>query len=357
VAVGEDDERSGSLMAVRGLLRTFFAALVVLGCGRVDVNTAGLPCPCSDGNSCDPVCNVCVPPGTSNGVVCSECKVRFSDFHADWVTPNGIGWKWKVYDRDAGPDFTSYTLTLTSSQGTEVFDSTTNPELGIYSLPLGGKDIVEYTITSGLQPNVTYTGTLVALDESGCAFSSTSTARATLQPALNVAIPIFSEQSTGNIAAQDGMVTSDDCYAGNTCLQSPTPACVLPDGGTDCSNLLKYADLDIEITEDNLTEGQFEDAYLEVWTKTQSPSPTWYAWVWLRTLNVDQNWAYFAFTLPNNRDYAPVQIPLGQLVLQGGSDRLTREILVQGHIREFVLGSLVEPTSTTIKADEVYIRR
>jgi hypothetical protein len=338
----------------------FFLAVLMLGCSPMDVDTTGLPCPCADGNECDPVCNLCVPPGTQSGVSCSDCAVLFSDFHADWVTPNGIGWRWQVFDENAGADFAAYTLTLTStSEEPRVFDSVTNPELGVYNLPNGGKDLVEASITGGLTPNVIYTGTLTARDKFNCEFSQTSVARATITPALSVDIELFGETSTGSIAAQDGMVVNDDCYAGATCLQSPSPACILEPNESTCSNLLKYANLDIAITESNLTAGQFEDAYLEVWTKNTSPSPTWYGWVWLRTLDPDQNWAYFGVTLPNNGDYAALQIPLRVLTLQGGSasDTLTREILVEGHIREFVLGSLIEPVATTIKADEVYIRR
>lgn len=328
-----------------------------LGCGRVDVDTAGLPCPCADGNECDPVCNVCVPPGTPAGVSCSECKILFRDFHADWVTPNSIGWRWQVMDGDAGGDFGAYTLTLESREGTRVYDATTNPELGVFNLPYDGRDLVQTSITNGLTPNVVYTGTLTARDELNCELSATSIARATIQPAHSVAIELFGETSTGHIAAQDGLVVSDDCYAGSTCLQSPTPACVPQNGSADCSNLLKYAQLDIPITNDNLTAGQFEDAYLEVWTKNRSPSPTWYGWVWLRTVDPDQIWAYFALTLPNNEDYERVQIPLRELTLQGGSETLSRETLARGRIRELVLGSIVEPTSTVIKADEAYIRR
>lgn len=332
-------------------------ALAALGCGRIAVDTAGLPCPCGDGNECDTQCNVCVPPGTPAGVACSDCRISFRDFHADWVTPNSIGWRWEVLDPEAGGDFGAYTLTLTSSEGTRVYDATTNPELGVFNLPYHGRDLVQTSITDGLSPNVVYTGTLTARDERNCEFSATSIARATIQPARSVAIELFGETSAGHIAAQDGLVVSDDCYSGESCLQSPAPACLLQNGSADCSNLLKYAGLDIPITDDNLTPGQFEDAYLEAWTKSTAPSPTWYGWVWLRTVDPDQIFAHFAITLPNNQDYKRVQIPLRELTLQGGSEQLTRDILARGRIREFVLGSIVEPSNTVIRVDEAYIRR
>jgi hypothetical protein len=335
--------------------------LVVLasGCGRVDVDTSGLPCPCSDGNECDPVCNLCVPPGTQAGVTCSDCKILFSDFHASWVTPNSIGWEWSVLDPQAQDAFSAYTLTLTAAgKETLVYDSSKNPELGLFSLPNSGADIVHSTITDELDPGVAYTGTLTARDELDCEFSQTSVARGTVEPASNVSIELFGEgPTTGFIAAKDGSIVDTDCQLGTKCLRTPSPACVVPPNESTCSNLLKFSGLDIAITQENLSEGEFPDAYLEVYAKVSAPAPSWYSWVWLRTQNPDQYWEYTGVTLPNDETYGRVQVPLHELRLKGSGEKLTREKLVAGGIREFNLGTLIDPQNAVVMADEAYIRR
>lgn len=333
-------------------------AILALGCGRVDVDTLGLACPCGDDNECDRVCNVCVPPGTAAGASCTSCKISFSDFHADWVTPNSIGWTWGVPNKDAYDVFGSYTLTLTASgKPPRLYDSTTNPELGLLTLPNSGQDPVDFTIANGLEPNVIYTGELVARDKFDCEFAATSIARATIQPASNVAIELFGEGSTtGSIDAQYGAVVDTDCHVGTKCLLSPTPACELLEAESTCTSLLKFAHVDISVDENNLSKGEFPDAYLEVYAKISASAPSWYSTVWLRTISPDQIWRYDGFTLPNDNVYRPVQVPLHELTLEGSTQKLTRDALVVGGIYEFNVAALIPP-SGAVMADEVFIRR
>jgi hypothetical protein len=338
----------------------WLVVVVIAGCGRIEVDTAGKPCPCADGNVCDPICELCVPPGTASGEACAlgnDCAVKFTGFRADWVTPNSIHWVWEPSDPDRAAEFQSYRLELSQqfNENTRTYDSTANPELGLFTLPNTGADLTTATITDGLAPGVVYTGTLIARDVNGCEFSSKNDAPVTTTPVSSNPIEIFGESPVqGYVAAQDGEIVGDGCHFGSQCMRTPLPTCTLEPHKGKCSYNLKLAGLDISIT--SLSQGQFEQAYLEFYAKTSSTSPSFYSWTWLRSGEPTPPYYRFdGFTLPAGAPYKRIQIPLRMLHHEETLEMLDHATLSAGRIREFNFGTQVTPDTATW-VDEVYIR-
>ena len=352
---------------------------VSLSCGRVDVDVEGKRCPCPDGFDCDTVCAVCVkarripgeicaadangaggggaggtggtPGGGSGGAAGSPCtpKITVQNFAASWSTPESIRWTWKPsLPASAQDQFVRYEVLVSDSNNADlVFGPTTNPELGMYVQPNGGADLTNATVTRGLAPGKGYTGRLRVMDTAACVFESTSV------PAPVTPLPQGGEAKLFGEPAPSGTPFSDithvkdgaGCLTGSNCLR--TNDCK---SGQCFANLTWVFDTPLLL---GLSEGQFTQAYLEVFVRSTSAAPLSWCEVWLGVGSAPDRYRLSGFSVPSDGKYHKLQFPLRVLELQ--SKLLDYAVLAPG-VRQVNLTGSASTAGGFIWADEAYVR-
>jgi hypothetical protein len=322
-------------------LRAALAAAVVLSlqaCGKEDIDLTGKACPCPSSSDfeCDSVCQVCVPVGTAPGSQCSgtgasagmggnagagggttggsagtssggtggvPCTpaITFQGFKAAWATPESIRWEWEPLSPATAKDlFKTYEIEVTTPGETpRVFDGSTNPELGAYVQPNSGLDFTSATTTSGLTPGKLYSGVLRAIDTQDCAFASPVTsAPKTTQP-KGGSFELYAENQPAGAVPLDASVVTAGCRAGE-CLRSSD--CTT----ADCFFNLRWSNTTLSAP---ITAGEFVDAYMEFYVKSDSAAPLWWCGSRLQ-LGATEFWYFNPYSVAADDQYHKIQIPL-----------------------------------------------
>lgn len=306
-------------------LVAIFLGATILGCAQKDASIEGRPCPCpTSGFTCDSVCNVCVSVDVAPGTICGDSgvggssgssgaggiagmggnctpKITFSDFHAVWTTPESIRWEWTPDQEVAAIDsFQSYELELTSDDNVVVtFDSSTNPELGVYAQPNGAPDLTYSSVTRDLTRSE-YTARLRAIDTSGCASES----QVVFAPAMPIpkggALDVYGDQPPAGSTLDASEVTDGSgCRTGSRCLVSADP------GAGFCNIRWEMT----TAATPTFTAGEFTQAYLEFWMRSTETTPHYWADGWLETVG-GAFWISATYAAPADGNYHKFQIPL-----------------------------------------------
>lgn len=269
---------------MRGIFAFLLCALCGLGCGKISVEADGKGCPCpSDrGLECDSVCDVCVPAGSTPGATCAapnDCvpKIRFSNFRRAWATPNTILFRWDPDTEDKQSMFASYRLELTPTLPagkTRVYDASTHPELGNYFIANDGSDPNSSVVIFDAEPQVQYSARMVIKDVSNCEYSESVQVPSVPAPALLTEVEIFGETNS-NPGTTGGTIQHEDCQKGSSCFRKDD--CVITAANPKCCDNLRVNEFSIPVS---ITNGDFQNAYLEFYANNESVAPNRFAFIW-----------------------------------------------------------------------------
>ncbi len=254
----------------------FLLALLFFTCGcSVEVDLTGVPCdaerPCAPGWSCaGGVCVDCVDQDDPTALV------RVGELRAEWTTPESIQWRWQV-EGDEG-DLDHYEVLLGPSAEAVCYRRDTvrvitpdeSPELGELSFRMTSVvNLVDHTITDGLDPSTPYHARLIAIDTAGRRSVSQIAGDSTRAPASS-SFPIFTDQLDDGWYARGFTRRVDGSGSG---YLEMTQSC--PDGAADCwTNAGLQNDSSPQISDARgtlLTLGNFENAaFLELTLTTES---------------------------------------------------------------------------------------
>jgi hypothetical protein len=291
--------------------------------------------------------------GAAGAVLCVP-RVVPTNFRVAWATPNAIRWAWD----SAGTidDFGSYRLVVGATEeavvtevGATIFTAQENPELGKFNLVhTAGIDPVEATITDGLSPHTTYFGKLVAIDNGGCAATSSILEATTQQPPLQ-AITMFEDvKLTPGYFLPESMVIEPACASGSPCLVYTA------DCGTEAicyENLRVNHAIDAATLSAKLSAGDFVNlAYLEVRLATDTPISS--DWSGFRVKSGSTTYELAPVPVRGGGGFHTYQIPLRAL---RSGDTLTYAVLAGAGLNEAgVGGSWVQGSHVWV--DDVFIR-
>ncbi|MEZ4225233.1 MAG: hypothetical protein R3B13_30055 [Polyangiaceae bacterium] len=370
------------------LLLAILASFSAASCGTEEVDIEGKACPCpAPDYQCDPVCKVCVPSGSPAGALCgggsggaaggaaggtgggsggagatsggasggggtsgsggAACQpvITFKNFTAVWATPESIQWEWEPDNPVADADkLAGYTIVVSASGKTDkVFDAKTNPELGVYVQPNGGADLSRRSVTSGLEPGVSYTGVLRARDTAGCTFESAPAGAPQTTLAKGVSQVVFKDATPAGAFAQDCSLVSTGCHAGSGCLRS-----------VDCQDAtcwanMRWSDMSISVP---VSSGEFTQAYLEMYVRSDSTAPLWWTQTWIQIGT--EKWYFAPRTLLADGAYHKLQFPLRKF--ETGTGSLFDTAALATPIDEILFVGAGPSVGTHIWVDEVYVR-
>ena len=350
------------------------AFLALQACGKEDIDLTGKACPCPTADyECDSLCQVCVPAGTTPGSSCSgatggtgaggsgglagagaggtggtSCTpaITFQNFKAVWATPESIRWEWEPLSPVSAKDqFKTYELEVTApGESPRTYDGTTNPELGVYVQPNSGVDFTMATASSGLTPGKLYTGVLRAIDTQDCAFTSPSaSAPRTTQP-KGGAFELYADTQPPGSFPLDATEVTAGCKAGN-CLQSLD--CV-----GSCFFNLRWSGTTLNAP---ISEGEFSDAYVEFYVKSNSAAPLWWSESWLQVgTGTGTRWRFHPFSIPADDQFHKIQIPLRQYFKAGA--QLDYAAFSAQPLKEVMFVGASPTDGTFIWVDDAYIR-
>jgi hypothetical protein len=349
-------------------MRGIVVALLLcgLGCGKLSVEAEGKSCPCpSDrGLECDSVCGVCVPVGSAPGAMCaapSDCvpKIQFADFRRAWSTPNTILFRWDPDTADKKSVFASYRLELTPTLPagkTRVYDASTHPELGNYFIANEGVDPNSSVVIFDAEPQVQYSARLVVKDVSNCEYSETVQAPSVPVPVSLTDVEIFGETNS-NPDTLGGSIQDTDCHEGSSCFRMAE--CVITPEHLNCCDNLRVNGFSIPV---NITNGDFQNAYLEFYANNESVAPNRFASIWLtvgtNTAGGGNIFFLDEWTFPGvGGEYRKLQFPLRELRMQEPPGSLLEaSYLSNNPIHEFNWYTCITTKDATASFDEVYIR-
>jgi hypothetical protein len=237
-----------------------------------------------------------------------EPRVRVSALQAQWSTPNAIRWSWTV---DAGDVDTLQQYRLVLEPISRQYGLDDNPELGFFQLPgTAGRDLVDGTITDGLEPQTQYSARLIAEDNLGCrSESNLATERTPPTPRRSVAL--FTEQPRASLYP-DALVVARDparAFEGEYYLEyssADDPECT--DRESLCFQNLRLVDLEITA---RLGEAYNKNAYLEFALSAQTPATPYWANIML--LDGGQWRSFDAWSVRPQSEYRRIQVPLRAL--------------------------------------------
>jgi len=349
------------------------AALLWTGCTIDDVDLSDKPCPCAGGYQC--VADRCVPEGASvdagdadggatDGGPTTDAggepgAFEVTNLRSDWTTPNVIHWRW---DRSGeASDFGELRLVVAESMedvlaesGTAVvFDSSVNPELGVYLLlRTGTPDPVVQTLTDGHEPATRYHARLTALDSAGRRRVS-NVATATTAPAPIDELVLFSDDAPPGYPLPDTIDRVTDApFAGTHHLRYEHASC--PSGADACWEAVRWQRMNLDPPA--FSEGTFATtAYLELALAHDSPTPPYWTelWMFLGSEGDYTGWLFAPFTARNDDAYQVIQVPLRVLETSAGVPLTYAD--TRNPVDQFRVGGLWE-VGTTVRVDEVRIR-
>ncbi len=328
-------------------------------CRIADVSLEGHPCPCVDETW------VCA----STSKLCVRGQVALSGFEAAWTTPNTIGWSWKAEHLDR---LSAYELVVGTSRDAverrtgdaRVWTAKENPELAFASLPRSGVgDPVLSTLTDEHEPNTTYFGKLVAIDDKGVP-SSTTVATASTTPAAANRIDVFADALPPSALTIPDTVTvacdSASAFAGSRCHLSYMGECDAAMGGSGtCIENLRIFGIDLSLAP--IRANDFDRlAFVEFAMAVDPPAQSFWSHVWLAFDEFDDAcetcWAYDPWTPRADGRYRRVQLPLRAFHgLHRPEVPFTRSATEGRRLSQFAIGGTFV-RGTRVRIDEISIR-
>lgn len=344
--------------------------VVATACTVASVDLDDKRCPCADGWVCNTAIDRCravagASTDTAAETTSSGGSFAIEAFAADWSTPHGIHWHWEV--AGVADDFHAYELwisddaaALDDPDAAVIFDATRNPELGRFELRnTNDLELVQATITDGLQPGTEYFARLHVLDTAGGRSSSDNVAvrSTTAAPVNSVMILGDDDPFTPDNLRPTCIVRSDAAPFGDTthhfalthhCTADGEAACdEAQSPAPECWENLRLENLSIDIGQ--LDAGDFTDAFLELAIAVDAPPGT-VGHGWWSTIGVgsgEMTRSFSPLTIRADGEYRVVQVPL----LQMGIDHAELGGVVTGAR----VGSTWH-TGSVIRVDEIRIR-
>jgi hypothetical protein len=309
-------------------------SVLVAGCVVSEIDYTGKACPCPDGWTCS--ANVCarsiVPDGAAG-------KITVANLRGEWSTPNGVRWAWDV--TGSKDDFGSYELTLVSqppgAAGTKVWTASDNPELGRLYLPNqnGGEDLVDATITDGLDPDTTYLATLAGIDSAGNRSTSNQAELATGIVLANQ-VALFTDARPPGYPVPGSLTVAPGCGVSQSAciLFDPTAdtACVPQacTAGMCCFENLRWQQLGADTSK--ISPGSFDqNAYFEFEIASTGKEISYWSEIrlWVNPGNdpATQLYYYHPWTYRPDPTFRRVQVPLRVFA---SNTNLTSNVLAAG---------------------------
>ncbi|MEZ4220901.1 MAG: hypothetical protein R3B13_08225 [Polyangiaceae bacterium] len=366
--------------------RAAFAAAAVLltqACRMEEIDLTGKACPCPSDYDCDSVCQVCVPKGTPLGSACgssagggsggtssggtssggtssggqsgagaagtggSPCTpaITFQNFKAAWATPEAVRWEWEPLSPVSALDqFKTYELELTAAgESPRVYSGADNPELGVYVQPNSAVDFTNATTTTGLTPGKSYTAVLRAIDTKDCVLASApALSPQTTQP-KGGSFELYAENQPPGSSPLTAVEVTTGCRAGK-CLRSPD--CT----AAGCFFNLRWTGTSLSPP---ISAGEFVNAYVELYVRSNSAAPLWWAATWIR-LTDNSLWAFQPFSIPADDQYHKIQIPLRWYA--SADSQLDFASFSAGPLTEIMFIGAAPTQGTYIWVDDAYLR-
>ena len=240
-----------------------------------------------------------------------------TSFALQWRTPTTLRWRFRFEGAEA--DFATSRLLVAkdptalagSASTARVFDATSNPELGVFTLPFtSGPDRVEHTIATGLSPSTTYFAQLRVADKGGKEVRS-AVVSATTQAPPTRSIAVFDDAKPpgytipGSFARQTGA----GAHGGNA-YYAYTSSC--QPGQSACFENLRWQGLGGDLT---ALAAEFDAAFIEVALSCTGSHSYWsQARIMLRDGGGgDTIYGAAPLTFRCDGGYQRLEIPLGQL--------------------------------------------
>lgn len=320
-------------------LRPTAALALVLGCGinpDFDVADAGA--------------------GESGGGALVEAK----NLQSAWSTPNQIRWVWEAEGEES--DFVEYELVIGPTEeevrdrapSTTVFDSSRNPELGVFILPRTFQAlVVEATTTDLLDPDTTYYAQLTVRDTAG-AESRTDVAVAHTDSSPQYELVLLAEgDSPGTSVPSTYVVDTTAPYAGTEHF-SYVHTCDMP----TCAENLQRQGLMIDLSE--IRAGDYATtAYLEFAASLEDSIPWWYGGAYLWYGGEDALTTYSGWQIAADGEYRVIQAPLDVFVYPNEAgpedDVLVPYEALEPGVTAFVVGGHWSD-GATVRIDEARIK-
>ncbi len=307
-------------------------------CSLEPIDVSDKSCPCAPGFVCDEALDRCRAVAVMDGGMDCEPLVTATDFQASWATSNVIRWRWSP--SGTATDLLRYEIHVATSPdelGTpsaQVFGPDDNAELGGYVLPRTGgpDDVVDATMTFGLDPMTDYVGQLVAVDTSLCEFRSAPAAiSTTLFPPESLLL--FGDTPTpGGPFPGTIRVVEEGSERYLEHVPDDDAECIMSGEGV-CSQNLRWTGIGLDASD--VSEGEFVNlAYLEAVVENDSDVSSFYSRLWLTVS--ERIYRLEPFTYRAGADRRTYQVPLR--VLDSDGTRLSHAELSTNPIDEVNVG-------------------
>jgi hypothetical protein len=315
-----------------------FVVVALGACSLEPIDVSDKACPCGPGFVCDDATNRCVAMVGGDGGMGCEPAVVATDFGASWATANVIRWAWTPSgEASALLRYEIHVARSVDELGTSsavVFGPDENPELGDYVLPRtgGADDVVEHTMTHGLDPMTDYVGRLVAVDTSLCEFRSAPAAiSTTLMPPESFLL--FGDTPTpGNPFPGTIRVVEEGSERYLEHVPDDDAECVMSGEGV-CSQNIRWMGIGLDASD--ISEGEFANvALLEAVVTNDSDVSSFYSRIWLQV--GDRFFRLEPFTYRASPEPRTYQVPLR--VLDSDGTPLTHADLAGNTVDEVNVG-------------------